>query len=92
MSNKNPLPSRAQAKLLAGLWSGFHRPIPVADRGHGDPTVAACVRRGWLGPTEFTGTYPNGEPFAMHDITDAGIDALTRYLLSEAHKAKVVRP
>lgn len=79
---KRAIPSRAQAQFLAGTWAGPRDMIVyVMTRGRDGaepyvtPTIAACVKRGWLKPTGATKA-ENGFEYAQHMLSDNGLDAL----------------
>lgn len=70
--------SSAQAKLLAAMWGrGQSRPVG----GYIDPTVRACVERGWIVPNGEVGKYPNGETYQSHVVSGAGLLALESFLM-----------
>jgi hypothetical protein len=75
--------SKAQAKLLANLWSErgcTYGIMMISVDGYNEPTALVLVERGWLVSTNRVGTYPSGAAYEEHVISRAGIVALRDYL------------
>ena len=70
-------PSKAQAKLIARLW-GSGKGTLVQPDGPKDPTVLACIKRGWLSPTDERGTFPNGAAFIAYAPSLDGLKAMCK--------------
>lgn len=68
-------PSKAQAKLLARCWGANWYPH-VSVNGYKDATTLACIKRGWLQPTNERGKYPNGDDYVAYGISPEGLTAL----------------
>lgn len=84
---KKDMPSKAQAKFLARAWSNdFQVAVPKA--GFTSPTLAACVKRGWLHPTGNEGAWPNGAEFERHAVSPAGLTAVEFFLREERISGK----
>lgn len=81
---RRPIPSLTQARLLARVWGDLNRHVPVAVDGYVDPTVAACIRHGWLTDSAIRGKYPSGADFIGHEVSMAGQFALADYLRGRA--------
>lgn len=73
------LPTPAQAKELAYLWSSRGRRevhyLPGTIR-----TDDVLVREGWLHDTGARGVFPSGAEYAVYVLAPAGVDALKRYM------------
>jgi hypothetical protein len=70
------LPSIAQAKRLAGLFSGdFFRASSFLS-----PTDRTILKHGWVSATGETGTFPNRAEFLIHKINADGLRALEQFL------------
>jgi hypothetical protein len=69
--------SEAQARKIASLWGSNGRQ-PIAS--YKDSTTEVCLKYGWLIPNGVAGTFPNGETFAEHIVSDQGLDALEGFL------------
>jgi hypothetical protein len=76
--------SAAQAKTIARLWGDGAATCRVG--GFEIPTVAVCVKRGWLVPNGKTGTFPSGAPWTEHVVSERGLDALEDYLRDTRYK------
>jgi hypothetical protein len=72
-------PSSAQAKFLARCWGNDLKP-PVIPHGYIDPTTRACIKHGWLSPTDERGTHPNGDEYIRYALSHDGLRALARAL------------
>lgn len=83
---KPPIPSVAQAKLIARIWSDCNSIIKVMTRGRDggesyvDPTVLACIRRGWFASNGSLEFQENGCGYIQHELTAHGFLALERFL------------
>ena len=71
--------SKAQAKMLAGLWQG--RACLVS--AYNNPTTKTLLKRGWIVSNNRVGTYSSGAPYEEHVISRAGIAALRDFLTKE---------
>lgn len=76
---KKNIPSKAQAKFLARAWGNEHM-VALPRTGYVEPTLAACVKRGWLQPTGESGEWPNGTIYDRQDVSPAGFTAIEFYL------------
>ena len=85
---KRTIPSPAQAKYLARLLAGEFCNVG----GYDSPTQRALKERGWLLPTGATGEYASGTPYAVHIISDAGMDALEDFLREMRCRRQVKKP
>jgi hypothetical protein len=96
---KKRVPSEAQAKAIASMWSGGPR---WGTRGvqlerhdgkppYNDPTTSALVKYGWLVPTGETKEYANGIRVAMHTLSPTALDALEDFLREHRFKTMPVR-
>lgn len=89
MAKKN-LPSLAQAKYIARAWAGGAN-ISVMTAGRGasepyvDPTVKACIARGWIAPLPNAQFFEYGHTYLSHKLTDAAIDALEEYFREQRY-------
>ena len=74
---KKEIPSSAQAKMIAHSWlSGQKR---TQGSSYIDPTLAACIKRGWMTPTGKTGKYPNGSDYIEYYLSGTALDALETF-------------
>lgn len=83
---KADLPTPAQARLIASMWSGCRREVNIG--GYVSPTEATAVRRGWLVSTGRFGNYPNGAGYTVHVLSDTAEDALLSFLINSRHSRK----
>jgi len=70
--------TEAQAKFIARAW-GNSQDVAYCEK-HSTPTSRACVRNGWLVPTAKGGKYPNGDEYVWHEVSWAGVVAMTAAL------------
>lgn len=82
MAKKEPSPTPAQARLLARMFAG--KTLVMSD--HAEPTARVVAARGWTESTGKGGEFPNGTPFSIHQLSDAGEEALLRALLKRHHE------
>lgn len=64
-------PSLSQAKLIMRCWSSDLRPPVLPSEPNG--TLSACIKRGWLAPTDETYQFPNGQVGVRHSVTPDGL-------------------
>lgn len=78
---KAKCPSEAQAKRLASLWADGRQAQVGLGKTYTDPTTLACVKYGWLVPTEEIGTYPSGAEYRVYKLADpAALEAIETYV------------
>lgn len=77
---KSTVPSMAQAKRIAFLWS-MDRGVQVG--GYIDPTTQVLLREGWIEPNGETGVYPNGSDWRLHKLSATGLAALATYFIAK---------
>ena len=70
--------TEAQAKFIARLW-GNGQDVTFCEK-HSNATARACVKNGWLVPTAKFGVYPNGDEYCWHEVSWAGVVALSNKL------------
>lgn len=76
---KKNMPSAAQAKFLARAWGNGHM-VALPRSGYIEPTLAACVKRGWLRSVGGVGEWPNGTVYDRQEVSPAGFTAIEFYL------------
>lgn len=72
------LPSKAQARRLAGLFA-HDAEVRVSD-GYTAPTDRVLVKFAWVSDSEQSGNYPNGHRYSIWKINAGGLNALESYL------------
>jgi hypothetical protein len=78
MSARKPkLPSEAQAKEMAQLWSSWRKTF--AHSPGVSKTRDVLVRNGWAEPTGEQSRFPNGNTAPLYRLSDAGLEALAGY-------------
>lgn len=86
---KKPIPSAAQAKMIAHLWSSGDT---ARIGGYDNPTTLTCIKHGWLVPNGETGTFPNGAQFERHVLSETALDALEDFLREMRWKRTKANP
>lgn len=87
MGIKGKIPSAAQAKQIAFLWSR-ERPVAIMVGAcvpysvYNAPTVMALVKNGWIAP-DGAEYHENNRIYVRHELTDSGVDALERFLFKQ---------
>lgn len=87
---KKVVPSQAQAKLIARLWSE-DRSVPImvgATEGisvYVDATCAALVKHKWVSPAGIE-YHQNNRVYVDPRVTDTGLDALEMFLFKQRMK------
>lgn len=83
---KADLPSVAQAKRIASVWSGHSSVVNIMTQGRDgaspyiDPTTAALVKRGWLAPNGDLKFNEHGNQYQPHKLSGSALLALECFL------------
>lgn len=89
MTKKPPIPSIAQAKLIAHLWASGSK---INIGSYVMPTHLTCVKRGWLIPNGETGLFPNETEYKVHVLSESALDALEEFLREVRYKRTKANP
>ena len=76
--NLTKIPSIAQARFMARLWSS-HPGSTTVGENYVDPTTAACIKYGWLEPRGEPEQLPNGSPCKRYFLSESAIDAIEAF-------------